>query len=43
MKVGYRLHMPPTSAILIETEELLEPTEVTARVEDPEYVRSLVS
>jgi homogentisate 1,2-dioxygenase len=30
-------------AILIETEELLELTEVTARVEDPEYVRSWMS
>lgn len=27
-------------AILIETEESLEPTEAVARVEDPEYVRS---
>ena len=31
------------AATLIETEELLEPTEVTARVEDTEYVRSWMS
>jgi len=30
-------------AILIETEESMEPTEAAARVEDPEYVRSWMS
>ena len=43
LALGLLCFAAPASAILIETEESLEPTEAAARVEDPEYVRSWMS